>query len=69
METTCESAPAIQIDDSGDEDIAVETLEIGLINDTTAAGNDAPSNAIPNEIEIGTIVTQNTSHCINSDDG
>ena len=69
LELAYGSASASQIDDSNDEDVAVETVGIEPIEDTSAAGKDAPSNAIPNKVEICTNVTPNTADTHNSNDG
>ena len=68
VETSFVSDTATRIDDSDDEVLVMETLEVKPIE----VGDDAPSNVNPNEIDgatIATIATQNSSDANNPNDG
>ena len=69
METTYASGAATRIDDSDDEEIVMETLKTEPIDDAIEVGNGASSNANLNEIDDGTIATQNTSDAYNPNNG
>ena len=65
MEKAYASGPAIQIDDSDDEEAVVEKSETEPIDDTNTVGNFA----LLDEIESVMIAAQNTSGAHNSNDG
>ena len=65
MEKAYASDSVIQIVDSDDEEIVVEAVGTVPIDEKTAVGNFASSE----DIESGTIFTQNSSGTYNSNDG